>query len=435
MGSRHVVFIVPLLLASNPVFAGDDVTSGRLLTTEKSLLALSQDAVPAHAVKVSALREQRRAIPRQHFDSLADALLQYEAIQNSGLWQPFAAGPLLRQGDRHTQVSQLKAHLQWLGDLPRQTALKQASQQFDHALQQALRRFQTRHSINVDGVLGPQTRALLNVPPWQRIDQLALNIYRQQQADINDAVYLHVNLPEYRLRFYQSGEPLLEMRTIVGKRTRQTPEFSASVTRLVINPDWNVPKSIAYEDILPKLKEDPDFLHKRNLRVVSGWQVPRFEVPYTEVDFDYMYQGADYFRFWEPPGERNTLGQMKFQLSANNSIYLHDTQQKYLFDAQARAFSSGCIRLEKPRELANMLMQVANQWTPEVLGPLFETDETIKLRIKKKINLHVTYWTAWLDENGVLHFADDIYRRDSADFFAMQQAQRKALQKVDMVAN
>ncbi len=414
MGRKYGLIVTLMMLVSNPAFGDVEATEGVRLSS-----VILSDNLP-FLPPSEEIQEQSKIVYRHSFDSLADAVLLYESIQNSERWQAFTAGPALRYGDRHRQVSQLKGQLQLLGDLPKQGVLSLASQYFDAELRAALMRFQVRHSVKADGVLGPQTRALLSVPPWQRIDQLVLNMERQRQLDDSEGVYLHVNLPEYRLRLYQQGEVLLDMRTVIGKRKRQTPVFSATVDRLVINPDWNVPKSIAYKDILPKLKGDPDFLEKHNLRVLSGWSTPRVEVPHQEIDYDLMYQGKDYYRFWEPPGKGNTLGRMKFQLSSDNSIYLHDTQQKYLFNAEKRAFSSGCIRLEDPRGLANALIQVSNQWSPELLDPLFQNEDTIKLRLAKPVPVHVTYWTAWLDKSGVLNFAYDLYQRDGVDFAALQ---------------
>jgi len=414
MGRKYGLIITLMLLVSNPAFGDEEATEGVLLSSV--ILSENLSFLPPS----EEIQEQSAIVSRQSFGSLADAVLLYESIQNSDRWQAFTIGPLLRRGDRHRQVSQLKGQLQLLGDLPKQAVFSLASQYFDDELHAALMRFQTRHSVKADGILGPQTRALLSVSPWQRIDQLVLNIQRQRQLESREGVYLHVNLPEYRLRLYQQGEVLLDMRTVIGKRKRQTPVFSATVDRLVINPDWNVPKSIAYKDILPKLKDDPEFLEKHNLRVLSGWSTPRVEVSHKEIDYNRMYQGKDYYRFWEPPGKGNTLGRMKFQLSSDNSIYLHDTQQKYLFDAEKRAFSSGCIRLEDPRGLADALIQVSNQWTPELLEPLFESEDIIKLRLAKPVPVHVTYWTAWLDKSGVLNFAHDLYRRDAVDFSALQ---------------
>jgi L,D-transpeptidase YcbB len=425
MGRKYGLIVTLMLLVSNPAFGDVETTEGMLLSS----VILSEP--PPFLPLSEEIQEQPALVSRQSFGSLADAVLLYESIQNSERWKAFTAGPLLRHGDRHKQVSQLKGQLQLLGDLPKQAVFSLASQYFDDELQAALVRFQARHSVKADGILGPQTRVLLNVPPWQRIDQLVLNMQRQRQLENSGDVYLHVNIPEYRLRLYQRGEVLLDMRTVVGKRKRQTPVFSATVNRLVINPGWNVPKSIAYKDILPKLKDDPEFLEKSNLRVLSGWSTPRVEVSHQEIDYNQMYQGKDYYRFWEPPGKGNTLGRMKFQLSSDNSIYLHDTQQKYLFDAEKRAFSSGCIRLEDPRGLADALIQVSNQWSPELLDPLFENEDTIKLRLAKPVPVHVTYWTAWLDKSGVLNFANDLYQRDGVDFAAMQNQHQQVGMSVD----
>jgi len=420
-----VIIALMLLVCSPTLFADEEATEGTLLST--AMLSESLPLTPAHEIANQPVTTIPKIIgaPKKLM-SLGDAILLYEAIQYSERWQFFANGPLLAKGDRHAQVSQLKGQLRLLGDLPLQSVLSLASQYFDESLQTALMRFQMRHSVKADGILGPQTRALLNVPPWQRIDQLVLNMRRQRQLENSDDVYLHINLPEFSLRLYQQGELLLDMRAVIGKRKRQTPVFSATVDRLVINPAWNVPKSIAYKDILPRLKDDPEFLEKRNLRVLSGWSVPQVEVAHSNVDYSLMYQGKDYYRFWEPPGKGNTLGRMKFQLSADNSIYLHDTQQKYLFDAEKRAFSSGCIRLEDPRGLADALIQFSNQWQPEILDPLFENEETIKIRLDKPIPVHVTYWTAWLDKSGLLMFADDLYQRDSIDFYELQNRHQQA---------
>lgn len=367
----------------------------------------------------------------RQFSSLKDAILLYEAIQYSGDWRSFAPGPSLKAGERHAQVALLRGQLALLGDLPPQTLYQKGSQYFDKPLETALKRFQKRHSIKADGVLGPQTRSELNVPPWQRVDQLVLNSYRQEQLHPSAESYLHVNLPEYRLRLYHQGEVKLDMRTVVGKPDRQTPVFSSVVNRVVVNPDWNVPKSIAYRDILPKLQRDPGFLEKRNLRVLSGWSEPQVEVARENVDFAQMYLGKTYYRFWEPPGRSNTLGRVKFQLSSDNSIYLHDTRDKHLFGAEKRAFSSGCIRLENPRGLADALVQLSNRWSPDMLDPLFEQDETIKLKLLEPVPVYVTYWTAWLDEGGTLKFASDFYERDAADF----EVYRALHQQVGMLEN
>jgi len=159
--------------------------------------------------------------------------------------------------------------------------------------------------------------------------------------------------------------------------------------------------------------------------------MPRVVVPDEQIDLESMYRSPAYHRIWEPPSDKNTLGRLKFQLNAENSIYLHDTKNPHLFESEVRAFSSGCIRLEKPRILADILLQQSNQWTPQQLEPLFENTDTHRIRLETPIPVHITYWTAWLDDKGILNFADDLYHRDPVDWahFKSQEQQDQQLQQ------
>ena len=337
----------------------------------------------------------------------------YEKVDRSGHWEPLSDGPLLGLGDVHEQIVQLRGLLHLFGDIKEDASFFEPLELFDLELHEALLAFQKRHGAKVDGILGPQVRRLLSVPPRQRIEQLLININRQQEFQaIAGGRYLQVNVPEYRLRLYEQGEILLDMKTIIGRRSRQTPIFSSRVKTVVVNPSWSVPRSIAFKDILPRWNKDKTYLSKHNLQVLSGWGIPRVVVPEEQIDPEKMYRGAEYQRLWEPPGMKNTLGRIKFQVDSNNSIYLHDTKIRSLFESDQRAFSSGCIRLEKPRMLADALMQHSNRWAPEELDPLFDDVTTHNIRLDNPIELHVTYWTAWLDENHLLHFAEDLYRHD-----------------------
>lgn len=412
---------------------------------------------PAEAVSAPLLEQLEIELSEQHnptkqFQDLQAAINFYQSIEASGQWNSIEDGPLLRVGDADPQVVELRGLLRLYGDLEQEAAALEPLDLFDLQLHQALQDFQQRHGTKPDGVLGPKTRRLLNVSPQQRIDQLSLNIYRQQQlewniADIESAEletidsnnslglkdvalekkgrYLQVNIPEYRLRLYDQGEVLLEMKTIIGRRSRQTPSFSTEIKSLVVNPSWNVPRSIAFRDVLPKWQKDKTYLSRHNLQVVAGWEMPRVIVPEEQIDLENMYRGAAYHRLWEPPSDKNTLGRLKFQLNAGNSIYLHDTKSPYLFQSEVRAFSSGCIRLEKPRILADMLLQQSNQWEPQQLASLFENTDTHRIRLKNPIPVHITYWTAWLDDKGVLNFADDLYHRDPVDWAYFKNQQQK----------
>ena len=388
------------------------------------------------------------------FESLEFAIDFYRFLHESGQWNPISDGPLLRLGDAHPQVVDLRKLLQLYGDFELGEEILEPVELFDLQLHHALQHFQQRHGAKADGVLGPKTRRLLNVSPQQRVDQIALNIYRQRKLGLanigwtntvldgvklesttqeKSSRYLQVNIPEYRLRLYDQGEVLLEMKTIIGRRSRQTPSFSAEIKSLVVNPSWNVPRSIAYRDILPKWKKDKTYLSRHNLQVIAGWEMPRVVVPDEQIDLESMYRSPTYQRIWEPPSDKNTLGRLKFQLNAGNSIYLHDTKNPHLFESENRAFSSGCIRLEKPRILADMLLQQSNQWTPQQLEPLFDNTDTHRIRLESPVPVHITYWTAWLDDKGILNFADDLYHRDPVDwahFKSQEQEDQQLQQKV-----
>ena len=355
----------------------------------------------------------KEAVQGEQFSSLQDAVSFYENIERSGHWTPLSNGPLISLGDVHEQVIPLRNLLHLFGDINEDASFFEPLELFDLEVQEALLAFQKRHGAKVDGILGPQTRRLLSIAPRRRVEQLLLNISRQQEfQSIAGDRYLQVNVPEFRLRLYEQGEIILDMKTIIGRRSRQTPIFSSKVKTVVVNPSWSVPKSIAYRDILPRWEQDKTYLTKHNLQVLSGWEIPRVIVPDDQIDLEKMYRGGEFQRLWEPPGMKNTLGRIKFQLDSNNSIYLHDTKSRSLFESDQRAFSSGCIRLEKPRLLADALVQSSNPWAPETLGPLFEDVTTHRIRLENPVELHVTYWTAWLDENNLLHFAEDLYRHD-----------------------
>lgn len=412
------MFLLAPLAFSNTNLIEESVVVGDVVSPKTAFSVMDQRATAT----------DQAAVQGKQFDNLKTAKQFYQQLATSGQWQAIDSGPLLQLGDSHPQVPRLKKLLSLYGDLDEASATLEPIELFDLSLHEAVSLFQKRHGAKVDGIFGPKTRRLINISPRQRLEQLSLNDHRQQQfqsaLDLKDALgnyYLQVNIPEYRLRLYRGSDVILEMKTIIGRRTRQTPTFSSEVKTLVVNPFWNVPRSIAYRDILPRWKEDKGYLDKHNLKVVAGWSLPRLFVPEEDIDLDKMYRGKEFHRLLQPPGISNTLGRLKFQLSAGNSIYLHDTKSPYLFESQQRAMSSGCIRLEQPRKLASLLLQLSNQWQPPQLESLLEDMETRRIRLENPIPIHITYWTSWLDGQGLLHFADDLYHRDPVDFAEMRE--------------
>ncbi|WP_261841212.1 L,D-transpeptidase family protein [Aliamphritea ceti] len=375
------------------------------------------------------------------FKELQQAIGFYQTL-NTLPWPVLRkTNKLLRLEDNHPDLAIMRHQLLLLGDLtapyttPHNTSDNAAdtdtkansAEYFDQHLEQALKHFQQRHGIKVDGILGPQSRKALNISPAHRIQQLALNIHRQNQfADKASQRFIQVNIPEFRLRLFDQNELLLEMKTIVGRKTRKTPVFDTHIQALVINPSWNVPKSIAFKDILPRWQEDPEYLQRKNLQVLAGWNSSR-PVPAEEIDLTKMYQGNEYQRLWEPPGMGNTLGRIKFISRSQYAIYLHDTSAPRLFDEHNRAFSSGCIRVAEARQLADTLLSLSE---PEdvSLEPILSHSRTQTLPLQQPVNLHVTYWTAWISPKGTLNFREDLYKRDR---WQMQEHQQQLAEIID----
>lgn len=350
------------------------------------------------------------------FSTLTDALNFYEALQTSGEIRNIPRGPSLRLNDTHPHIPLLRHQLQLMGDLAPDSATSEDPERFDSALHAALLRFQKRHGAEVDGILGRQSRRLLNTSPAERVKQIKVNIARQQRFGTPVAPhYIQVNIPEYKLRLYEQGRVTLDMKTIIGRKKRQTPVFDTLINTLVINPSWNVPKSIAFKDIIPKWAEDPDYLAKHNLQIRAGWGPNSAIIPADQAIPASLYQGAEYLRFYEPPHAKNTLGQFKFLSHSNYAIYLHDTPAKQLFNKTQRAFSSGCIRLEKAQDLADALLTLTGRAEQGKLDRLTKTDRTHNIPLRAPIPLYVVYWTAWLDDSGDINFRDDIYHRDMND--------------------
>lgn len=359
---------------------------------------------------------------------------RYEKLAKTTDWPVLPSGPLLSFGDSHPHIPILRKQLQLLGDYPVESNCD-SSDLFDVDLHDALTHFQQRHGRKVDGILGRNSRRLLNISPQQRAATLKLNVYRISQFESPQPPYIRVNIPEYNLRFVQGEQPTLTMKTIVGKRKRKTPIFTTEINRVVVNPSWHVPKSIAYKDILPAWQDDPDYLKKLNLKVVSGWGKQQQQIPDAEVNPDSLYQGDNYQRFWEPPSDKNTLGKVKFLTTGPYAIYLHDTSAKRLFLEEKRSFSSGCIRLEQPRKLADALLAYSNRLTEGDVSPIFNRSKTETIQLAKPVRLFTTYWTAWQDSNGTLHYRDDVYRRDKQDLITLNtDIQKTILNREQMIA-
>lgn len=295
----------------------------------------------------------------------------------------------LEAGDSATVVGAIRRRLQLLGDLE----AGGAGERFDRALVVALERFQVRHGLSVDGVLGPNTLRELNVSPEERLGTMLVNMERlrwvpeEQPHDL-----LLVNIPEFRLHVYEGNEEVMSMEVVVGTRAARTVIFSDSVSHVVFSPTWTVPASITRNEILPQISADPGYLQERNMEIVGGTD----ELPVIR----------------QRPGPGNALGRIKFVFPNSYSIYMHDTPARSLFGREQRAFSHGCIRLSRPLDLALYLLRDDPEWPRSRIERAMDAGREVFVPLEEPVPVAMVYFTAWVDSEGLLNFRNDVYGHD-----------------------
>lgn len=345
------------------------------------------------------------------YGGLREALAWYRYISKMGGWPTIPAGPKLKKGDYGERVALLRKRLLVSGDL--EERISHDEYLFDQSLENALKRFQLRHGLEVDGVVGDRTLEALNVPVEERICQLKLNMERFRWLPQDPGGrYIIVNIPDFVLKVIEKERPVLSMRVIVGKQDRQTPVFSDEMTHLVINPSWKIPENIFKNDILPKVRKDSGYLSDQNIRVFEDWGDDAREIPSQLIDWDRVDPETFKYKLKQDPGPHNALGRLKFIFPNEYKVYLHDTPHQQLFADPLRTYSSGCIRIEKPIELAEYLLKDNPGWTGEDILAEIEKGEEKTIYLPEPVPVYLVYWTAWVDMDGMINFRDDIYERD-----------------------
>ena len=355
---------------------------------------------------------QRLAPSGPGYQRLLLARDSVDALQGA-TWPAIADGTTIRPGAGDTRLPLIRQRLTLLGDHPLPVSHSSAGSEYDSTLVSAVKRFQARHGLDTDGLIGTSTVAALNLTPAERLAQIDANLERWRWLpEESTGTQVVVNVAGFELRMVQQGEVVFRSRVIVGRPFRPTPLFHDSIRQLVFNPSWTVPRSIMIEDQLPVIRQNPDYLRNSGFSLYRGWGPDR--EPVNPDNVDWWALSEDYFPFQliQEPGPGNALGQVKFMFPNEFDVYLHDTPARHLFSRSQRSFSSGCIRVEDSLELAQRLLANQRGWSAERVNSVLSSRQLTKVYLEDPVPVRLEYWTSWVDENGALHWRDDIYQHN-----------------------
>jgi murein L,D-transpeptidase YcbB/YkuD len=349
--------------------------------------------------------------PHPGYRALRSALARYRKLEDEGGWPVLPSGPILKLGYYDRQVGLLRLRLMAEGDL--QTHAFANLDSFDLDVSEAVKRFQARHGLEPDGIVGPSTRAAMNVPVASRIEQIRLNMerWRWLPRTLGER-YVMVNTAGYQLEVNDNGRATLAMRVIAGQKDKMTPVLGARLAAVQLNPYWFVPSDIAAEELLPEQKKNRKFFESMGYRVFNHWGDNAVELNLSGIKW-WKYNKDNFpYKVRQDPGPQNALGRMKFIFQNNFAIYLHDTPQRRLFENENRALSHGCVRVEHPMQLALALLQGDDQWNQQAIEETIESGATVNLPLREPVPIYLVYWTAWVGDQGQMNFREDIYERD-----------------------
>lgn len=358
----------------------------------------------------------------QLIEKMKNVISWHRELVNQGGWQNLTLDEVLELGSKGPAVAALANRLIQGGDLTHTkcisyTTLTQAKAiepcVFDLNIEKAVKRFQQRHGLSVDGVVGKNTLRKFNVPAKKRYAQLLLNFQRMTQfSGLTNEEYVLVNIPEFKLRYINKGNVILKNRVVVGKPSWKTPAFSDQIEKFVVNPTWRIPLSIATREIAPKVADDPDYLAKKNIEIRQSSYFDSNIISSDEIDWDEItpYQFEHFLV--KRAGKDNPLGEIKYLFPNVNAIYIHDTPAKNWFKQAKRAVSHGCIRMEQPFSLAKAIVKQQKLDVFNDVNQARDTDKTRTFHLKKPVPIHLVYWTAWVDEADTVNFRADVYNRD-----------------------
>ena len=365
---------------------------------------------PAASEKAAPLREMQR---------LETALSSHVAMARTGGWPMVPESADLQPGDRDPVVAQLRKRLRISGDYTAEMGADPWL--FDSDMDAAVRRFQTRHGLAVTGVFDAAARAAANVSVEDRIGQLAVTLerWRWLPRELGER-HVWINVGSSTLDVFAAGQSILGMRVIVGHPDRATPSLAGELRQVVFNPTWSVPRTIAVEDLLPRQVEDPTFLASRGFRIFRGNGAAERAVNPAAVDWARLGPDNFPYRLRQNAGPGNSLGRIKIAWDNPYDIYLHDTPSKGLFALGRRTLSSGCVRLEDAAALATLLLEQDRPWNAAETHARVNGAATQVINLRQRLPVYIVYLTAWVAQDGAVHFRRDIYGRDAKVLAALR---------------
>jgi murein L,D-transpeptidase YcbB/YkuD len=383
------------------------------------------------------------------YQALRKQLIHYQKIVNQGKWYALPSDFRIEDKQRHRLVPHIRWLLTQYGDLkpgafawlfkdktlllesPRLSDsydLKLPSFKFDKSLVEGVKNYQKRFQLPITGKVDETTLAALNIPPYHMAQKIALNMkrWRHLPRTLGNR-HIMVNMADFRLQYKEGEKTSLDMKVITGRPLRRTPVLSQTVSTVVLAPTWSVPRRIAVGDILPQIKRDPKYLERKGFSLVAN--VKGIDQYASAKDVNWKKMSPRYFpyRLVQKAGQGNALGDVKFVLPNDKSIYLHDTNHPELFARDMRALSSGCIRVERPKLLAEKLIAGQQGWNRSNIDSAISQNRTTHIRLHKPVPVYLMYWTTWVDDDGVLQIRDDVYQRDLIGSLARNQQASLAL--------
>ena len=355
-----------------------------------------------------------------HYDRMLVALKKYQDIAAAGGWEPLPDFKNLKPGMHSAVVPALRERLSIEGDY--RCDRNETGTHYTGCIVDAVKHFQGRHGLETEGYVGKMTRKALAVSAEEKVAKLKLNLDRIKWIKRNDDRYhIYVNIPSFTMYMYDGSDVIQHMRVITGRKGHETPVFYGRVRTIVLNPYWRIPPSIIRHETVPKLIKDSGYANKKKIEIHTGYSEHSPRVDPHSVNWHKYTKKLPPYKFMQSPGEQNALGKVKYLFPNKYSVYMHDTNERYLFVKDYRALSHGCVRLHKPFDLLDTFAAIEKKMNAEKLQQILDENKKTAYRLSQTVPVDIVYLSALVDKNGTVSFFDDIYGYDKLQMHFSKQ--------------